>query len=125
MPELGDYHWELYNIAKDFSRTTTSRRQQPDKLKEMQALFLTEAENTMSSLGQLRLCALSRPSRVQSPGKPSLPYTGENAGIPVGNAPAFWTKTTPSPPRLPYLKAALRNDRDTRPGRFGGYGLYC
>src|SRR5258708_16311150 len=43
MPELGDYHWELYNVAKDFSENNNLAAQQPDKLKEMQALFLTEA----------------------------------------------------------------------------------
>src|SRR2546430_7605443 len=42
MPALGDYHWELYNIAKDFSENNDLAAQQPDKLKEMQALFLTE-----------------------------------------------------------------------------------
>src|SRR2546426_2543191 len=43
MPELGDYHWELYNVAKDFSENNDLAAQQPDKLKEMQALCLTEA----------------------------------------------------------------------------------
>src|SRR5207247_788126 len=34
MPELGDYHWELYNVAKDFSENNDLAAQQPDKLKE-------------------------------------------------------------------------------------------
>jgi arylsulfatase len=36
--------WELYNSQDDFSLSTDVAAQNPDKLKELQALFMTEAE---------------------------------------------------------------------------------
>lgn len=36
--------WELYNVAEDFSQSTDLAANHPEKLKELQALFLTEAE---------------------------------------------------------------------------------
>ena len=41
---INDYKWELYNITEDFSQDNDLAAKNPDKLKEMQALFLTEAE---------------------------------------------------------------------------------
>ena len=35
--------WELYHVAEDFSSANNLAAQNPDKLKELQALFLTEA----------------------------------------------------------------------------------
>ena len=40
---VNDYKWELYNIAEDFSEYNDLAAKMPDKLKELQALFLTEA----------------------------------------------------------------------------------
>lgn len=37
-------HWQLYNVNEDFSQSTDLAAQHPDKLKELQALFLKEAE---------------------------------------------------------------------------------
>lgn len=36
--------WELYNIEEDFSQARNLAQEQPEKLKEMQKLFLAEAE---------------------------------------------------------------------------------
>jgi arylsulfatase len=43
-PPLSDDVWELYNIDKDFSEADDLAKQNPEKLKEMQALFMQEAE---------------------------------------------------------------------------------
>ena len=85
---LGDYKWELYNVAKDYSENNDLAAQQPDKLKEMQALFLTEAGKyqvfPLDNSGFARVVA-PRPSAIA--GKTEFTYTGVNAGIPFGNAP--------------------------------------
>ena len=36
--------WELYNVNEDFSESTDLSAANPEKLKEMQALFMKEAE---------------------------------------------------------------------------------
>ena len=43
LPEINDYKWELYNITEDFSQYNDLATTNPGKLKELQALFLTEA----------------------------------------------------------------------------------
>ena len=43
LPDVNDYKWELYNIAEDFSQNNDLAAKNPDKLKELQAVFLTEA----------------------------------------------------------------------------------
>ena len=43
-PPLRDDVWELYNVDKDFSEANNLAAQNPQKLKELQAIFLKEAE---------------------------------------------------------------------------------
>jgi arylsulfatase A-like enzyme len=125
MPALGDYHWELYNIAKDFSENNDLAAQQPDKLKEMQALFLTEAGKynvfPLDNSGFVRLLA-PKPSAIA--GKTEFTYTGENAGIPVGNAPSILDKDYTITAEITVPKAGAEGMIVTLGGRFGGYGLY-
>ena len=40
---LNGYKWELYNIAEDYSQYNDLAAKMPDKLREMQELFLVEA----------------------------------------------------------------------------------
>jgi arylsulfatase A-like enzyme len=42
-PDPNDFPWELYNTANDFSQSKDVAKRYPDKLRDMQALFLTEA----------------------------------------------------------------------------------
>jgi arylsulfatase len=44
LPPLTTDVWELYDVANDFSLTKNLAAEQPEKLKEMQALFMQEAE---------------------------------------------------------------------------------
>ena len=44
MPDVvNGYEWELYNITEDFSQNNDLAAKMPDKLREMQELFLVEA----------------------------------------------------------------------------------
>ncbi len=44
LPDLATgYQWELYHITEDYSQYNDLAAKMPDKLKEMQALFATEA----------------------------------------------------------------------------------
>ena len=40
---VNGYKWELYNVAEDYSQFDDLAPQMPDKLREMQELFLVEA----------------------------------------------------------------------------------
>jgi arylsulfatase len=43
LPALNDDVWELYNVNEDFSQANDLAQKYPEKLKELQALFLKEA----------------------------------------------------------------------------------
>jgi hypothetical protein len=44
LPPLTSDVWDLYNVRNDFSLTRNLAAEQPEKLKQMQALFMQEAE---------------------------------------------------------------------------------
>src|SRR5881275_2261208 len=125
MPPLGDYHWELYNVAKDFSENNDLAAQQPDKLKEMQALFLTEAAKyqvfPLDNSGFVRVLA---PKPSATAGKTEFTYTGVNAGIPFSSAPSILDKDYTITAEITVPKGGAEGMIVTLGGRFGGYGLY-
>ena len=43
MPPVNEYKWELYNLTEDYTQYNDLAAKMPDKLKEMQALFVQEA----------------------------------------------------------------------------------
>jgi arylsulfatase A-like enzyme len=43
IPALKDDVWELYNVSEDFSQANNLAQKHPEKLKELQALFMKEA----------------------------------------------------------------------------------
>ena len=125
MPPLGDYKWELYNVAQDFSENNDLAAQMPDKLKEMQALFLSEAAKyqvfPLDNSGFVRLLA---PKPSATAGKTEFTYTGVNAGIPFGNAPSIMNKDYTITAEITVPEGGAEGMIVTMGGRFGGYALY-
>ena len=122
---LNGYTWELYNIAEDYSENYDLASKEPDKLKELQALFLTEAAKfnvlPLDNSGFARILT-PRPSAVA--GKTIFTYTGENSGIPVGNAPDILDKDFTIVADVTIPKGGAEGMIVTLGGRFAGYGLY-
>ena len=42
-PDPDDYQWELYNLTNDFSQAKNIAKENPEKLRDLQALFWVEA----------------------------------------------------------------------------------
>jgi arylsulfatase len=125
LPAMNDYKWELYNLTEDFSQFNDLAASNPAKLKEMQALFLTEAAKynvlPLDNSGFVRLLT-PRPSAVA--GRTVFTYSGPNAGIPVGNAPSVLDRDYTITAEITVPKAGAEGMIATLGGRFGGYGLY-
>ena len=125
LPPVNDYKWELYNIAEDYSQANDLAAKNPDKLKELQAIFMTEAKKYQvlpldnSILPRL---VTARPSAVA--GKTEFTYKGENANIPVGNAPSILDKDYTITAEITIPRGGAEGMIATMGGRFGGYGLY-
>ena len=97
----------------------------PDKLKQMQALFQQEAAKygvLPLDNSQFQRAIAPRPSAVA--GQNVFTYFGENAGIPLGNAPEHPEQVVHDHRRDRHPEGGAEGMIVTAGGRFGGYGLY-
>ena len=125
LPPVNDYKWELYNIAEDYSQYNDLSAKNPEKLKELQAVFMTEAKKyQVLPLDNSILPRLLTPRPSAVAGKTEFSYKGENANIPVGNAPSILDKDYTITAEITVPKGGAQGMIATMGGRFGGYGLY-
>jgi arylsulfatase A-like enzyme len=125
MPEINSYKWELYNLAEDYSQAKDLSAQMPAKLKEMQALFLKEAQKyNVFPLDNQGFARAITPRPSTTAGRTVFTYTGENAGIPVGNAPSILNRSFTITADIDVPEGGGDGMLVTEGGRFGGFGLY-
>ncbi len=125
LPPVNDYKWELYNIADDYSQANDLAAKNPEKLKEMQALFLSEAQKyQVLPIDNSVLPRLLTPRPSATAGKTVFTYVGENVGIPVGNAPSLLNKDYTITAEITVPKEGAEGMIATMGGRFGGYAMY-
>jgi arylsulfatase A-like enzyme len=126
MPDVvNGYKWELYNLTEDYSQNNDLAAQNPDKLRELQELFLVEAakydvfplDNTVIQ----RLLA-ARPSATA--GRSVFTYAGKVSGIDVADAPSILNKSYTITADVEIPPEGGDGMLATLGGRFGGYGLY-
>lgn len=120
--------WELYNVGNDFSLTNDLSKKNPDKLKEMQALFLKEAiKNSVLPLDdrvleRLNASLCGRPDLMEGRTSLSL-YEGmtgmmENVFINMKNRSFDITAKTQIP------SSGANGVLLAQAGRFGGWSFY-
>ncbi len=125
LPPINQYKWELYNIAKDYSQANDLAASNPDKLKEMQAVFLTEAAKyDVLPLDNSILPRLTTPRPSATAGRTVFTYSGPNANIPVANAPDIMNRDYTITAEITVPEGGAEGMISTLGGRFGGYGLY-
>jgi arylsulfatase A-like enzyme len=126
LPDVGTgYKWELYHITEDYSQYNDLAAKMPEKLKEMQALFLTEAAKyNVLPLDNTAFVRLQTPRPSAVAGKTLFTYTSEVSGIPVGSAPDILDKDYTITADVTVPKGGAEGMIVTMGGRFGGYGFY-
>jgi hypothetical protein len=126
MPEvLNGYKWELYNIADDYSENNDLSAKYPDKLRELQELFLVEAQKyQVFPLDNSILSRLLTPRPSATAGRTEFTYSGEISGIPDGSAPSILDKSYSIKAEVEIPPGGAEGMLNTLGGRFGGYGLY-
>ncbi len=85
LPEdvVNGYKWELYNIAEDYSEINDLAAKMPDKLREMQELFLVEAAKyNVFPLDNSVLPRIIAPRPSATAGRNVFTYSGEMSGLP-------------------------------------------
>ena len=86
LPEdvVNGYKWELYNIAEDYSESNDLAAKMPDKLREMQELFLVEATKyNVFPLDNSVLPRIIAPRPSATAGRTVFTYSGELSGLPT------------------------------------------
>jgi arylsulfatase A-like enzyme len=126
MPDvLNGYKWELYNISKDFSENNDLAASMPDKLHEMQQLFIEEATRyNVFPMDNSILPRLITPRPSAVAGRNVFTYSGEMAGLPASGAPSILNKSYAITANITVPEGGGNGMINTEGGRFGGYGLY-
>ncbi len=91
--DILDAPWELYNIDEDFSQADDLAAANPDKLKELQALFLEEAEKYNVLPLDSRMSERMDPKlRVAGEPPTSWTYYGNNVWLPEPIGPQLFPR---------------------------------
>jgi arylsulfatase A-like enzyme len=126
MPDvLTGYKWELYNLADDFSQNSDLVAKNPDKLKELQGLFMGEARKyQVLPLDNSILDRILAPRPSAVAGRTEFIYSSEVSGLPDGNAPNLLSRSYSITAEVEIPKGGAEGMLNTLGGHFGGYGLY-
>ncbi len=126
LPSVVDgYKWELYNLDEDFTQNNDLAAKNPEKLKELQAVFVTEAAKyNVLPLDNTAFSRLLTPRPSAVAGRTLFTYTGENSGIPLGNAPEIMNKDYTITAEITVPEGGAEGMIVTLGGRFGGYAMF-
>jgi arylsulfatase A-like enzyme len=136
MPEdvVNGYKWELYNLKEDYSEYNDLAAKRPDKLRELQELFMVEATKyNVFPLDNSVLTRLLTPRPSATAGRNVFTYSSVISGLPPSDAPNILNRsyTITADVQVPEGRALGLSSEGgaegmlvTMGGRFGGYGLY-
>jgi arylsulfatase len=119
------YKWELYNVQEDPTQFNDLATQMPDKLKEMQDLFYSEAKKyNVLPLDNSTLTRWNAPRPSLTAGRTVFTYSGELSGVPASAAPSILNKSYTITAEVTIPDGGAEGMIVTEGGRFGGYGLF-
>jgi len=125
LPPIDDYKWELYNVTEDYTQANDLAAKMPDKLKQMQAIFLQEAAKyQVLPLNNDTFARAVAPRPSSTAGKTEFTYTGVNAGIDTANAPNIIGRSYTVTADVDVPQGGGNGMLATLGGRWGGWGLY-
>ena len=119
------YKWELYNLQEDPTQFNDLAAKMPEKVKEMQALFDSEAKKyNVLPLDNTTLPRWNTPRPSLTAGRTEFTYSGELTGVPASAAPSILNKSYTITAEVEIPKGGAEGMIVTEGGRFGGYGLF-
>src|SRR5271169_6548887 len=122
---ISGYKWELYDVRSDASEAVDLAAKMPDKLKEMQAIFFTEAEKYhVLPLDNSTLPRILTPRPSVAAGRKVFTYSGEHSGIPNGSEPNILQRSFSITAEVEIPEGGAEGMIVTQGGRFGGYGFF-
>jgi hypothetical protein len=119
------YKWELYNLQEDPTQFNDLAAQMPEKVKEMQAIFDSEAKKyNVLPLDNTTIPRWNTPRPSLTAGRTVFTYSGELTGVPDSAAPNIINKSYTITAEVEIPKGGAEGMIVTEGGRFGGYGLF-
>ena len=126
MPDVvNGYQWELYNLDEDYSQANDLAAKMPDKLHDLQELFLVEAAKyQVFPLDNDILGRILTPRPSATAGRNAFTYSGMTSGLPTSDAPSIVNRSYTITAEVEVPQGGGDGMLVTTGGRFGGYGLY-
>jgi arylsulfatase len=123
---INGYKWELYHVDEDFTQANNLADKNPDKLKELQLLFYSEAAKynvlPLDDSRTSRLNPAIRPSLTL--GRTSFTYYQGMKRLPEGVAPDIKNKSWTITAKINISKNETEGILATMGGLFDGWALY-
>ena len=122
---LNNVTWELYDVTKDWTQAVDVAAKNPEKLKEMKELFLTEANKyQVLPLDASVATRLVAPRPNITAGRSEFVYTKPMVGLPQGDSPLLLDCSYTITADIDVPQGGAEGMILTSGGRFGGYGFY-
>ena len=122
---MNGYTWELYNLADDPTQYDDLAAKNPQKLAEMQKIFMEEAKKyNVLPLDNRSLPRFLEPRPSATGGRTKFTYTGELSNTPKGGAPNVLDRSFKITAEVEIPQGGAEGMLVTDGGRFGGYGFY-
>ena len=119
------YNWELYNVQEDPTQFNDLAAKMPDKLKELQALFYSEAKKyNVLPLDNSTLARWNAHRPNLTGGRTEFTYSGVLTGVPPSAAPNILNKSYSITAEVTIPQGGAEGVIVTEGGRFGGYALF-
>ncbi len=117
--------WELYDLRNDWTQSEDVASKNPAKLKELQALFLSEARKyQVLPLDAAVATRIITPRPNITAGRDVFTWTGELVGTPNGDAPSLLNTSYNIKAEIEVPADGAEGMLITQGGRFAGYGFY-
>jgi arylsulfatase len=117
--------WELYDLTKDWTQFEDVAAKNPDKVKELSAIFRKEADKyQVLPLDASVATRLVAPRPNITAGRSEFVYTKPMTGIPQGDSPLLLNTSYTITADIEVPKDGVEGMILTSGGRFGGYGFY-
>jgi len=124
LPNVLDYEWELYDLKKDWTQYEDLSKKYPEKLKEMQAIFVKEAwKYNVFPLDNEGFQRLLQPRPSGSPGMTEFSYDAPMS-IALGAMPPYIARDFRITADIDIPEGGGEGMLITAGGRFDGWGFY-
>jgi len=125
---MNDFKWELYNLGDDWTQARDLAASEPDKLRDMEQLFIMQAEKyKVFPLDDRTLPRFIGPKPSYTPSRTEFTYTAELTNVPfpgVAGAPNMLNKSYTMTAEVEVPEGGAEGMLVTDGGRCAGYGFY-